>query len=830
MEVVYTCNEDSSSDAKDWISEEKCCSSLSSQNVLAISRQKTGSHKRKRGNETSMSCEVGVFDLDKPWEWFTVTTRQAIVTNLQWNKTGTRLLITDSTGLCQVWQMQEHLVNNWECVGSSSLPGEDILAVAWFHTGVQILFSPEKKDAITYEDKFLRERYQPSVTQFGGKPVDGWIAVTASGLVECCVINRQEPYITSSHKSLSLTPQRLSLAAVAYSNMGGFVIATSDGQLSSLVQCFHVTAQLTTEGVQVTSKPTSSLHMKSRMEYSTNESQQMTVTNLTFMNPESCDTLIVSCGCNGYSSMEIWQLVEQHTNLHQLCQSSQGVDNGFKIHKWMHHSTIQHTSYLSCIATSKLPVKHVMETGFSPYIAAAYKDGSIKLIHRHNHQVLHTSADALRMHAVTSSPVKKFKKSVNITNLIQTFCGCGLIAVHDGKISVLKVYSVKDGAISMSALLVCLLFEYALVTGNDWWGILLAVKPGNIEAICQKLIDNFFKQLPAMQESVAMRLQALKVALYSTNFSSREKASDCHTRLVLQAINALFRCLLRPKNITSQDKSPGEKLSAVCVKSTDGDLDKVLFNLDKEEYQVDTKRRDKAGDGMMQSLKPLIQWIADFCLHLLASIPLYQSYPSFPGSSLLSDSSLLRTLRELLVIIRIWSTSSPSVAPIFTTTSNVDCLAHLYKVLTKAWLCCKDGSKLEYDETLLDECCVLPSKLLVPAMNQSFRLYSSGYTVFGQSFPVNFVWGEYPEYLYSQKKSKLMYVSDVLTENQQHHDIIRQIHLGVHLSENVRQCCRCGGFSLLTSVTKSSIMKAWEQRWQRHCLCAAHWKLYTENE
>lgn len=51
-----------------------------------------------------------------------------------------------------------------------------------------------------------------------------------------------------------------------------------------------------------------------------------------------------------------------------------------------------------------------------------------------------------------------------------------------------------------------------------------------------------------------MRLQALKVALYSTNFSSWEKASDCHTRLVLQAINALFRCLLRPKNITSQDK------------------------------------------------------------------------------------------------------------------------------------------------------------------------------------------------------------------------------------------------------------------------------------
>jgi hypothetical protein len=53
-----------------------------------------------------MICEVGVFDLDKPWEWFTVTTCQAIVTNLRWDKTGVRLLITDSNGLCQVWQMQ----------------------------------------------------------------------------------------------------------------------------------------------------------------------------------------------------------------------------------------------------------------------------------------------------------------------------------------------------------------------------------------------------------------------------------------------------------------------------------------------------------------------------------------------------------------------------------------------------------------------------------------------------------------------------------------------------------------------------------------------------
>lgn len=34
--------------------------------------------------------------------------------------------------------LKESLVNKWECIGSSLLAGEDILAVAWFHTGVQV--------------------------------------------------------------------------------------------------------------------------------------------------------------------------------------------------------------------------------------------------------------------------------------------------------------------------------------------------------------------------------------------------------------------------------------------------------------------------------------------------------------------------------------------------------------------------------------------------------------------------------------------------------------------------------------------------------------------
>ena len=48
----------------------------------------------------------------------------------------------------------------------------------------QVLFDPDKRDKTQYMDKFQRNsRLLPSLTQFGGSHVEGFIAVTASGLV-----------------------------------------------------------------------------------------------------------------------------------------------------------------------------------------------------------------------------------------------------------------------------------------------------------------------------------------------------------------------------------------------------------------------------------------------------------------------------------------------------------------------------------------------------------------------------------------------------------------------------------------------------------------------
>lgn len=226
----------------------------------------------------------------------------------------------------------------------------------------------------------------------------------------------------------------------------------------------------------------------------------------------------------------------------------------------------------------------------------------------------------------------------------------------------------------------------------------------------------------------------------------------------------------------------------------------------------------------------MIQWVSDFSLQLLSAAPMFQSFSSFTGSSLLTDSTVLHQLRELLVIFKMWGQIYPTCLPSFTTTSvNLDILKHLYKLLTRAWNCCKEGRSIEFDDTLLDECSVLPSKVFIPGLSQSFRMDNMGFTVFTQSLPLMFKFDEEPDYLYQKKITKShKSVIDQTSHTEQHHDIVRQIHLGTKVSGETRKCTRCGCLSLLKTVGKSQTMISWEQRWTRNCLCMGHWKLVIQ--
>ncbi|KAJ3599943.1 hypothetical protein NHX12_033895, partial [Muraenolepis orangiensis] len=234
------------------------------------------------------------------------------------------------------------------------------------------------------------------------------------------------------------------------------------------------------------------------------------------------------------------------------------------------------------------------------------------------------------------------------------------------------------------------LLEYCMVTGYDWWDVLLHVQPGMVHSLVEKLHEEYMRQNHALQQVLATRIVAVKASLCKLSTATAARACDFHAKLLLMAISSTFKSLLRPHTLHN--------------------IDKVMIHLKTEEFVLD--------GSPLQSLQQLIQWVGDFVLYLLANLPNQGSIVR-PGFGFLRDGSSLGMLREMMVMIRIWGLLKPGCLPVYTATSDSqDSMFLLFRLLSRLWLCSRDdGPPQDPDEGLVDECCLLPSQLLVPSMD-----------------------------------------------------------------------------------------------------------------
>ena len=74
-----------------------------------------------------------------------------------------------------------------------------------------------------------------------------------------------------------------------------------------------------------------------------------------------------------------------------------------------------------------------------------------------------------------------------------------------------------------------------------------------LEAVHQRLLDNFGKQMKEQQELYYCRLLATRAALAHCSMNGQARAADCHCQLVLHAISNHFRSVLRPKVLAATE-------------------------------------------------------------------------------------------------------------------------------------------------------------------------------------------------------------------------------------------------------------------------------------
>lgn len=85
-------------------------------------------------------------------------------------------------------------------------------------------------------------------------------------------VHQADGSIVTASESLSRNHMRLTAADIANTGNGDIMVATSDGQLSSAIQCFLVSVKLSGRNIVISCVNGASLYTKTQMEYGSNES------------------------------------------------------------------------------------------------------------------------------------------------------------------------------------------------------------------------------------------------------------------------------------------------------------------------------------------------------------------------------------------------------------------------------------------------------------------------------------------------------------------------------------------------------------------------------
>ena len=68
----------------------------------------------------------------------------------------------------------------------------------------------------------------------------------------------------------------------------------------------------------------------------------------------------------------------------------------------------------------------------------------------------------------------------------------------------------------------CTLLEYCLVSGLDWWDLLVSLRPSMLEAVCERFTESYNRQQPSVQQFHSAQFLSIKASLYRLVFDRRK--------------------------------------------------------------------------------------------------------------------------------------------------------------------------------------------------------------------------------------------------------------------------------------------------------------------
>lgn len=480
MELAYVCEWDRRQRTTHCPSIPLVCS-WSCRNLVAFTTDL-----KNHDDDKDVSHMIHIIDTEHPWDVYSINSGHTeVISCLEWDQSGSRLLSADGDGQIKCWSMSDHLVNSWESALCSSLDGDPIVALTWLHNGVKLALHVEMSGSTNFGEKFSRVKFSPSLTLFGGKPMEGWLAVTVSGLVTVSLLKPGGALLTAS-ESLCRLRGRVALADIAFTGGGNIVVAATDGSSSSPVQFYKVVVSVVSEKCRIDTELLPSLFLRCTTDPLRRE-KYPAVTHLKFLTRENSEQVLLCASNQSGSIVECWSLRKEGLPVNNIFQHRSPVvgEKQPTILKWRILTTTNDLERVSSVALPKLPIsisntdlKVASDTKFCPGLglALAFHDGSIQILHRlslHTMGVYYGSSSSSQRPG-DESAIKRQRTggpALHFKALQFSWTSLALAGVdNQGKLHMLRVSPSMGQVLEMNTTLRHLLFllEYCMVTGYDW--------------------------------------------------------------------------------------------------------------------------------------------------------------------------------------------------------------------------------------------------------------------------------------------------------------------------------------------------------------------------
>lgn len=905
----------------EWINKCDQKISVSSRGLAAF----TSSFCLNQSKPSSTSYHVYVADLNAPYQPYLVVDSAYDFTIIEWDPSGTKLLICDVRGSATIYTSKDYLVSDWKLYFQQVFAAETFLSATWYHLGLITSINVANQDLKTasnhleYSDKIQQNKFGTSLRLFGGKPAEGCVLVSRTGLI-CCLTLLADGCVDVVYESLLHLRQKIEVADICHNKDGSFIIATSAGSINSTIAFYQVSLHmknLTLEEVDNNSSyhiPTSNLlpellslqqqqqqqrrvsiickqfhsfHLNimsqilnerenngnsttssSLTSNQSNKSSQAAfekVSHIKFVTKDCPDDVLIEVSGQNLSLIELWELEPMkkapiHSAILELIKSKEDIKptidqttgkvvDDFGLSKeWSFKGNYITDKELVTIQTPKFKL-------FGPnrqlnLILLAYKDSTVCCMRKEDLQLIeeplhlftpsnnsnNLNKPDLHSSLYKNNLIKNQNKSttVNHMNAPRATCITDIQVTTNQSVFVAIDSLSQIHTIELPPLVPCqdgkdyetylqYLLEYCLITGNDWWDVLVCIKDHSIDSICDKFHDAYERQPKHMQRKYFNKQLMIRASLYRcrNNVPSLCKASDCHTTIMLNSISSTIKSLIRSQQ---EQDSPAEYLTNFLKTQQPQilDLNTVISKLNEKDFFIEL--------NLIQCLQPLSQWVVDLAIFLIVSSPHRLNYRiHLPGAGLASNKEALELLRELIIIIKIWSLQNEISMPVINKlTEQIDVYNSLFKLISILHNYATFGqNNQKLGDSFFDECNQLANSISVPEFNFSLtsigiaspllheqRLSASGQSLLKLEF---FKIPAMPELV------KLPQVEASLNMNGQRKiDVIRNISLGAYPTSNLKHCTRCKSVSLIKPVMYQT-SRSWEQRWINSCVCGGSW-------